>query len=331
MASIKYKTEDGYVSIPMSIQAKTNEENGNGIGTCSTSSGTALTVSLTGYELVQNGFVAVTFANDVPANATLNINSKGAKPIYYKGSAITADTIKADDTVMFCYNGSQYVVTSLGGESGGGEEQKQQPPIGVYIEDVFGNLYSSSSWDSTKIVNSIVVSTQDHCFRMAPIMLSMPLWIAKSNGQGGSISISTSDLNVFAQYPTAEQAATCFSGEEDTYKFNKLYSSKQNTVDMAYILGDAPVFCYNYKFNRGGNGYLMSAGEAMLIHSNITDINAAYTAIGRAIGNPNFWTSTYCGTTSRGLDEFWVSNRGTLSIGGYFNNVCSVIPLGRYY
>lgn len=166
---------------------------------------------------------------------------------------------------------------------------------------------------------------------MAPIMFRAPLYVPKSDGYGGSISISTSDLNVFAQYPTAEQAATCFSGEEDTYKFYKLYNSKQNSFDMAYNLVDAPVFCYNYKFNRGGNGYLMSAGEAMLIHSNITDINAAYTAIGRAIGNPNFWTSTYCGVTSRGLTEFWVSGSGTLSIGGNFYNVCSVIPLGRYY
>ena len=120
MASLKYKTNEGYVSLPMSVPTKSNAENGNGIGTCSTSSGTALTVSLTGYELVQNGFVAVTFEYDVPANATLNINSKGAKPIYYKGAAIEADTIKADDTITFCYDGTNYVVTSLGG--GGGVE-----------------------------------------------------------------------------------------------------------------------------------------------------------------------------------------------------------------
>lgn len=92
------------------------ENLGNGIGTCSTSSGTALTVSLTGYELVQDGFVAVTFTNDVPADATLNVNGKGAKSIMYKGSAITADTIKANDTITFCYDGTNYVVTSLGGE-----------------------------------------------------------------------------------------------------------------------------------------------------------------------------------------------------------------------
>ena len=60
--------------------------------------------------------MAVTFTNDVPADATLNVNGKGAKSIVYKGSAITANTIKANDTITFCYDGTNYVITSLGGE-----------------------------------------------------------------------------------------------------------------------------------------------------------------------------------------------------------------------
>ena len=100
----------------------TPEKNGSGIGTCSTSLGTALTVSLTGYELVTNGFVAVTFENDVPANATLNVNGKGAKPIIYKGSAIETDVIKAGDTALFSYNGTNYVLISSGGSGGAIQE-----------------------------------------------------------------------------------------------------------------------------------------------------------------------------------------------------------------
>ena len=127
------------------------EKLGSGIGTCSTSSGTALTVSLTDYDLVQNGFVAVTFENDVPANATLNINGKGAKPIYYKGSAIEADTIKADDTVMFCYDGTNYVVTSLGG--GGGSV--------IFPEFVTISLSQTDGSDSDLIGATIVVTDDD--------------------------------------------------------------------------------------------------------------------------------------------------------------------------
>ena len=127
------------------------EKLGSGIGVCSTSSGIALTVSLTGYELVQNGFVAVTFENDVPANATLNINGKGAKPIYYKGAAIEADIIKADDTVMFCYDGTNYVVTSLGG--GGGSI--------VFPEFVTIQLTQSGGSDSDLIGATVVVTNDD--------------------------------------------------------------------------------------------------------------------------------------------------------------------------
>ena len=131
MASIKYKTNEGYVSIPLNIIGSRvyledyddgevvpelvddNAKLGNGIGTCSTSSGTALEVTLDNYKLVKNGIVAVTFENDVPANATLNINNKGAKPIYNEGSAIEANVIKAGKTVMFAYDGTNYVVTSI--------------------------------------------------------------------------------------------------------------------------------------------------------------------------------------------------------------------------
>ena len=248
------------------------------------------------------------------------------------GGFILSNTkAEAPNIPVFDSNGDFGAITAANLASVLGAGMKQKPPQGVYLEDVFGSLYIASTWDSSKIVNSIVVSTQNHCFRMAPIILSMPLWINKPDGYGNTIGFSTQDLSAFEQYPTPEQAETCFSGEKDTYSFNKMFSSKQNTVDMTYILGDAPVFCYNYKFNRGGNGYLMSAGEAKIIHNNITDIAAAYTAIGIPIGNPNLWTSTYCGVTSRGLQEFWVSNRGNLSIGGYWLNICGVIPLGRYY
>ena len=133
MSSIKYKTEDGYISVPLNIIGSRvyledyddgevipeliddTAKLGIGIGTCSTSSGNELEVTLSGYKLVKNGLIAVTFTNDVPAGATLNVNDKGAKPIFNKGAAIDGSTIKADDTVMFAYDGTNYVVTSLGG------------------------------------------------------------------------------------------------------------------------------------------------------------------------------------------------------------------------
>ena len=50
--------------------------------------------------------VAIKFTYAVPASATLNINSKGAKAIYNRGVAIKAGAINAGDIATFVYNGS---------------------------------------------------------------------------------------------------------------------------------------------------------------------------------------------------------------------------------
>lgn len=91
-----------------------NASLGQGYGTCSTAQATtAKVVTLSSYALVVNGIVAVKFTYAVPASATMNINSKGAKAIYYKGKAITAGIINAGDIAVFIYNGSQYHLLAI--------------------------------------------------------------------------------------------------------------------------------------------------------------------------------------------------------------------------
>lgn len=63
-----------------------------------------ITAILGSYALTANGIVSVKFLYDVPANATLNINGKGAKAIYNKDAAITSGVIKAGNTATFIYN-----------------------------------------------------------------------------------------------------------------------------------------------------------------------------------------------------------------------------------
>lgn len=92
----------------------TNEKLGNGYGTCATEEATAAkVVTLSNYTLVKNGVVSVKFTYAVPASATMNINSKGAKNIYYKGAAITAGVIKAGDIATFIYDGTQYQLIAI--------------------------------------------------------------------------------------------------------------------------------------------------------------------------------------------------------------------------
>ena len=108
-----------YVFVGWSYEADTNASLGSGYGTCATAAATvAKAVTMADYELVTNGIVAVKFTYAVPANATMNINGKGAKSIFYKGSAIIANIINAGDTASFIYDGTQYHLIAV--DSGGG-------------------------------------------------------------------------------------------------------------------------------------------------------------------------------------------------------------------
>ena len=79
-------------------------------GTCSTAAGTATkVVACTGFALVTGAEITVKFTvTNTASNPTLNVNSTGAKTIYYNGSAISAGYLKANKTYSFRYNGTQY-------------------------------------------------------------------------------------------------------------------------------------------------------------------------------------------------------------------------------
>lgn len=106
-----------YVWIASSYDSNTTYTNvklGHGYATCSTAAATTAKVgTLSNYTLTTGGIVAVKFTYAVPANATLNINSKGAKAIYYKGKAIVDGVIGAGEVATFIYNGSQYHLLSV--------------------------------------------------------------------------------------------------------------------------------------------------------------------------------------------------------------------------
>lgn len=91
----------------MSIDGSANRFN---YGTCSTAAGTAAkTVACTGFTLATGSEITVKFTvTNTASSPTLNVNSTGAKAIYYNGAAITAGYLKANKTYTFRYNGTQY-------------------------------------------------------------------------------------------------------------------------------------------------------------------------------------------------------------------------------
>lgn len=99
----------------------TPQKLGFGYGTCDTAEATAAKeATLTDYTLVKNGIVSIKFTYAVSANATLNINSKGAKAIYYKGAKITAGIIPAGAIATFIYSTYYHLIALDTGGTGGG-------------------------------------------------------------------------------------------------------------------------------------------------------------------------------------------------------------------
>ena len=69
----------------------------------------AKTVECTGFYLAYGAEITVKFTmTNTAANPTLNVGGTGAKPIYYRGAAITAGYLAANRTYIFRYNGTQW-------------------------------------------------------------------------------------------------------------------------------------------------------------------------------------------------------------------------------
>lgn len=78
-------------------------------GSCTTAADTPAKTVQTGdgFTLAADTMVLVTFQNAISAaSATLNVNSTGAKPIYYRGAALGANLIKAGSEIPLHYNAS---------------------------------------------------------------------------------------------------------------------------------------------------------------------------------------------------------------------------------
>lgn len=99
-------------------------------------SGTAYTASLTNFTLAIGATVQAKFANTNPANATLNVNSTGAKNIFYNGARITASQFKVNHTYTLVYDGTQWQVVG---------------DIDTNTQSAYGNISTSGTLQTNDI------------------------------------------------------------------------------------------------------------------------------------------------------------------------------------
>ena len=114
---------------------------------CDTAAGTAAkTVAATGYSLTSGGCIRVKMNNANTANnVTLNINSTGAKALYYDGAQASAtNTWEAGEVLEVYYDGTQYQCASGGGgKFASGQKVKEISLLDNL--DSSGNLPKSSA------------------------------------------------------------------------------------------------------------------------------------------------------------------------------------------
>ena len=88
---------------------------GLGYGTSSDNANVqARTATLQNFIMLKNMPVSIRFTTAISVdNATLNINSQGAKPLFIQGSALQAEVVKVDDVVTLIYDGTNWNITDI--------------------------------------------------------------------------------------------------------------------------------------------------------------------------------------------------------------------------
>ena len=147
---------------------------GQGFGTCGTGANTsAKAVTLSNYNLKVGGFISVKFTYAVGANSTLNVNSKGAKPIFYRGSAIGDGVVGTGDTCTFVYDGTNYNLIAIDSDFTGVchyigtvSRGNQLPATGT-VGDIYEVLdsknivmWTGSAWTVIKDGYAVTVETE---------------------------------------------------------------------------------------------------------------------------------------------------------------------------
>ncbi len=156
---------------------------GFGYGTCATAEATVdKVVSLTGYVLLKNGMVSVKFTYAVPANATLNINGKGAKNIFYRGTKITAGIIVAGDIATFVFDGTQYHLIAIDSRNAntvnGHTVESNVPANAVFTDTVYTLPTAGSSLGGVKTTSTVTSTTG---LTPCPIISGIPYYKDTNN------------------------------------------------------------------------------------------------------------------------------------------------------
>lgn len=272
---------------------------GFGYGVCSTAAATAAkAVAVSSYKLGVGGYVTVKFDNDVPANATLNVNTRGAKAIYHKGAAITAGVIKAGDIVTFCYSTYYHVVAII--RDGGIPKSDLASAVQTSLEKADTALQEHQTLKTIN-GNSLVGSGN----------ISIPALPAVTSADNGNVmtvvdgawAVDSPFIGEITHHTESSGGVTTywFSGQEIRDLKAKTSSSKRNIIALR-ILDSPNVFLIASAPSAGSSGNTFFALENNGAFAKLFDCTAA--------SSLKYRTSTYTYSSSEDRFKYVVSGGG---------------------
>lgn len=218
-------------------------------GTCSTAAGTAAkVVSLTSFTLVTGSRITIKFTvTNTAANPTLNVNGTGAKPIVYRGSAISAGYLAANRVYEFVYDGTNYALvgdidtnTNTTYSAGAGltlSGTQFKHTNSVTAGTAKGDDSKTLSYGGTFTIPSVTYDAQGHITAKSTTTMTMPA--VPSNVASATKLQSARNFSITGG---ATAAAVSFNGTADvSLNVTSLNAIKLTVADSDTLILDGSI------------------------------------------------------------------------------------------
>lgn len=209
-----------------------------GYYTCATAAGTAAkTVAASGYALTVGGCIRIKMNNANTANnVTLNINSTGAKALYYDGAQASAtNTWEAGEVLEVYYDGTQYQCASGGSRFATGESVNDTSITNTIAEGSSALPTSGAVFEKTKAIDEIA--------GRVPPAYSSGKYL---NGSGVLVTdvswkvidfinvpaLAAGDVIVWGGITSRPAACICFYDENGAFKNAKSATGSSRTITL---------------------------------------------------------------------------------------------------
>lgn len=246
-------------------------------GVCSVAAGTAAkTVTVDNFSLEAGAVVVVkfTYANSA-ANPTLNVNSTGAKAIYWKGAALASSQYwEAGALLSFVYNGTQWDLMGIAKDNNTTYTIPTSLPANGGNADTVDNKHASDFAPASHVGDTTHVTSTEKA-----------AWNAKSNFSGS--------YNDLSNKPTILTVGT---GASNAAAGNHTHGNITNTgtITSTAVTSATGVLVYdsNNKIQRA-----TAANARSIIGAGTSNLAIGTTSTTAAAGNH---THNYAGSSSAG-------------------------------